>query len=369
MCRTRKNHERHWNMKTTRGSILFQVAVWMSFLAAGPASEAASAQQVEVVANETVVRLDPNDASPVITTLAAGTVLEWVGEYGPYFAVSVPGPPGQENLVGYVLASEVSVVGAATPVSPGASGGGMAIPGVAEQHATAKANRAAGLKRAALGAGLAATAEVTISIAFEVEDREQYEDEAAYQAALDKQESAASVKKLAIIGGAALATYGIGRYVLGWRKMAELEREFPEATTPTLDRQYAEASLSRSLGRRKVFWGALLAGASFATVEWVPYFSDPVPEDFESASEFQDAVNKRDKAERARNWITGVGGVLGVWGFAQWILASQKMGEVEELTRTRSLSMHPASSAFGSPVSLFVDRDGARTRFGVVWSR
>lgn len=356
-------------MKTTRGSILFQVAVWMSLLAAGTTSEVASAQQVEIVANETVVRLDPDATSPVITTLAAGTVLEWVGEYGPYFAVSVPGPPGQENLVGYVLASEVAVVGAARPGSPGASDGGMEIPGVAEQHAAAKANRAAGLKRAALGAGMAATAEATISIAFEVKDEEQYEDEAAYQAALDRESTAGTYKKVALIGGAALAAYGIGRYVLGWRKMAELEREFPEATTPSLDRQYAEASLSRSLGKRKVFWGALLAGASIATVEWVPYFSDPVPEDFENASEFQDAVNRRDKAESGRNWITGVGGVLGVWGVAQWVLASQKIGEVEELTRMSSLSMQPASSAFGSPVTLFVDRDGPRTRFGVTWSR
>ena len=357
-------------MKTTRCSILFQAAVWMSFLAAGPASEAASAQQVEVVANETALRLDPDGASPVIATLEAGTVLEWVGESGPYFAVSVPGPPGQENLVGYVLASEVAVVGMSgspTP-SPGAPGGGMAIPGIEEQHATAKANRSAGLKRAIQGAGLAATAELSVSLVFEAEEREHYEDDAAYQAAQDRQSTADNVKTVALIGGAALAAYGIGRYVVGWRKMAELEREFPEATTPPLDRQYAEASLNRSLGRRKVLWGVLLAGASFAAVEWVPYFSDPQAEDFESALEFQDAVNRREKAETARNWITGAGGVLGVWGIAQWILASQKMGEVEELSRMTALSMPLASSASGSPVSVFVDRAGARTRFGVAWS-
>lgn len=360
-------------MKATRCSVLFQPAIWMSFLLAGPVSEAASAQQVEVVADETVIRLDPSGTSPVIATLSAGTVLEWVGESGPYYAVSVPGPPGQEPLVGYVLASEVAVVGmqgpgSATP-TPGTPGGGMAIPGVAEQHATAKANRSAGLKRAVMGAGLAASAELSISLFFEVEEREHYEDEAAYQAAQDRRSSAETVRNVALVGGAALAAYGIGRYVLGWRKMAELEREFPEATTPSLDRRYAEASLNRTLGRRKVFWGALLAGASFATVEWVPYFADPVPEDFEIESEFQDAVNRRDKAETARNWITGAGAVLGVWGIAQWVLAAQTMGEVEELSRTRALSMLPASSASGSPVTLFVDRAGERTRFGVSWSR
>ena len=354
-------------MKANARSILTRAAIWMSFLAAGLAAEAASAQQVEITANETAVRLDPSDTSPVITTLSAGTVLEWVGESGPYYAVSVPGPPGQENLVGYVLASEVAVVGMPQPAS-GTSGGGMAIPSVEEQYANAKRSRSSGATRAAQGAAMAATAEATISIFFEAEEQESYEDDAAYQAALDREESAASVKTVALIGGAALAAYGIGRYVLGWRKMAELEREFPEATTPPLERQYAEASLSRSLGRRKVFWGAILAAASFGTAELVPYFAAPEAEDFEDASEFQSAVNRREDVETVRNWVTGAGAVLGVWGLAQWVLASQKMAEVEELSGMTTLSMSLASSGTELPINLFVGRADARTRFGVAWS-
>ena len=359
-------------MKVNARSVPFLAAVWSSFLAVGLGSEAASAQQVEVVANETALRLDPDGASPVIATLEAGAVLEWVGESGPYYAVSVPGPPGQENLVGYVLASEVAVVGASRPGAPapgpGAPGGGMAIPGVEEQHASAKASRSAGLNRAAQGAAVAATAQVSISIFYEAEEREYYETEAEYQAAKEKEEDGNNIKTVALIGAGALVAYGLGRYVLGWRKMAELEREFPEATTPPLDRQYAEASLNRSLGRRKALWGTLLAGASFATVEWVPHFADPKPEDYQIAGEFRDAVSRRENAEMARNWIMGAGGVLGVWGIAQWILASQRMGEVEELQRMTALPSPLRSLGPGSPVNLFVDGDGARTRFGVAWS-
>ena len=358
-------------MRVQPHSVLFQVAVWMSFLAVALVSEAASAQQVEVVANETALRLDPDGASPVIATLEAGTVLEWVGESGPYFAVSVPGPPGQENLVGYVLASEVAVVGnpaqPSAPV-PGAPGGGMAIPSVEEQHAAAKASRSAGLKRAVQGAATAVTAELSVSIIFEADGRESYEDEAAYREAKEREKTGNSIKAVALIGGGALVAYGIGRYVLGWRKMAELEREFPAATTPPLDRQYAEAELNRSLGRRKVVWGIVLAGASFAAVEWVPYFSEPQAEDFKIALEYQDAVNRRENAETVRNWITGVGGVMGVWGIAQWVLASNRMGEIQEMQRMTALSAPLTSPESGTPVHLFIDRAGARTRFGVAWS-
>lgn len=269
-------------MKMNVNRILLGPAVWASLLVAGlgAAPETASAQQVEVLADETPLRLDPDAGSPVIATLPAGAVLEWVGESGNWYAVSVPGPSGQEDLVGYVQASQVRVAGgpqpaAGTPPPPGLPTTGMPIPGVQQQHGMAKQNRSTGATRAVQGAALAATAQVSISLIFEVEDRDSYEDEAAYQAAVDREETANGVRTGAFVVGGALVAYGIGRYVMGWRKMAELEEQYPEATTPPLDRQYAEASLNRSLGRRKLVWGVILAGASYATVEFVPYFAAP----------------------------------------------------------------------------------------------
>ncbi len=359
-------------MKVNAGHVLLHAVVWTSFLGAGAAARPASAQQVEVIANETVLRLDPNASSPAIATLPAGTVLDWVGESGPYLAVTLPGPPGEEDLVGFVLASEVAVQGAAQPSSsiprPGAAGGGMPIPGVPQQHANAKQKKSAGVGKMVQGGGLAATATLSVSLFFEVEDRESYEDDAAYQKAQDREETAGTVKTVALIGGGALAAWGIGQYVLGWRSMSKLEEEFPEATTAPLDRQYAEATLSRSLGRRKVVWGGILAGGAFAAVEWIPYFGVPDPEDYDDALEYQSAVNLRNDAETGRQWIIGAGSVLGIWGVAQWVLASQKMGEVEELSRMTALSMPLQSSGSEPPVRLFVGRADARTQFGVAWS-
>ncbi len=358
-------------MKVNAGSVLFHAVIWTSFLGAGAAADPASAQQVEVMANQTVLRLDPDAASPAIATLPAGTVLEWVGESGPYLAVSLPGPPGEDDLVGYVLASEVSVQGGAQPSSaaarPGAAGGGMPIPGVPQQHAAAKQSQSAGVGKMVRGAALASTATLSVSLFFEVEERESYESDAAYQKAQDREETANSVKTVALVGGGALAAWGIGQYVLGRRARSQLERDFPEATTAPLERQYAEATLSRSLGRRKVVWGAILAGGAFAAVEWIPYFGVPDPEEYDDALEFQSALNRRDDAETGRQWIIGAGSVLGIWGVAQWVLASQKLGEIEQLSRMSALSM-PLQSGSEPPARLFVGRTDSRTHFGVAWS-
>lgn len=361
-------------MKMNVNRILLEPAVWASLLVAGfgAVPEAASAQQVEVVADETPLRLDPDPGSPVIATLPAGAVLEWVGESGSWYAVSVPGPSGQEDLVGYVQASQVRVAGAPQPAAgmppPGLPTTGMPIPGVQQQHGMAKQNRATGASRAVQGAALAATAQVSISLIFEVEDRQSYEDDAAYQAAVDREETANGVRNAAFVVGGALAAYGIGRYVMGWRKMAELEEQYPEATTPPLDRQYAEASLNRSLGRRKFVWGVILAGASYAAVEFVPYFAVPDPGDYEDPMEYQSVLNRRDKAVTGRNWVGGAGAVLGVWGLAQWVLSAQKMGEIEEISRmTTALAVPVEPLGFGKPAKLFVGRSGERTELGVAW--
>ena len=357
-------------MKVNVGGVPFHAIIWATLLGGGATADPASAQRVQVIANETVIRLDPDAASPAIATVAAGTVLEWVGESGPYLAVTLPGTPGEADLVGYVLASEVEMQGASesNPRPGGATGGGMPIPGVTQQHAAAKQRKSAGVGKVVRGATLATIAALTVSIFFEIEDRESYEDDAAYQTALDRQETAESVKTVALMGGGALAAWGIGQYVLGRRAMSQLERDFPEATTPSLDRQFEEATLSRSLGIRKFVWGGILAGGAYAAVEWIPYLGVPDPEDFDDAAEFRSAVNRRDDAETARQWVMGAGGVLGVWGLAQWILASQKLGEIEELSRMTALSVPLQSSGSEPPVRLFVGRADYRTQLGVVWS-
>lgn len=361
-------------MKKNANDILRRAALCACLLGAGAAAEPISAQQVQVLSNSTPLRLDPTDSSPVITALEAGTVLEWIGESGGYYAVSVPGPPGQENLVGYVLASEVELMGGLDPTSglPSAAGG-MPVPGVAQQYQMAREARSSGVSNAVRGGAVAVAAQVSVSLFFEVEDRDSYESEAAYQDAVDRKSTAESVAQYALIGGAALAAYGIGRYVFGWRKMAELEEEFPEATTPSLERQYAEATLNRSLGRRKLVWGVILGAASYGTVEFVPHFAVPAAEDYGSDAEYQSALGRRDTAVTVRNWVMGVGGVLGTWGLAQWVLASQKMGEIEQVSGMTALTLPLGSSPAeslrtGSPAKLFVGHADSRTQFGVAWS-
>lgn len=358
--------------KSNARSNLVRTALWACLLGAVCPwlPGAASAQQVVVVGDETPVRLDPSAASPAIATLAAGTVLEWVGESGPYYVVSVPGGPGQEDLVGYVLAAEVEVAGppdesGTPPPGPNAA---VPVPGVGRQHANAKRSRAGGLSKAVWGAALATAAQLTLSIGFEVEDEGSYADSSSYRRAQDRRSTAKSVTDVAVIGGAALLAYGIGSYVVGWRKMAALEREFPEATTPPLDRRYAEARLGRSLGRRKVLFGGLLAGAAWGSSEWVPQLAVPKPEDFKTDVAYQNALDRREKVERARTWVVGAGGVLVAWGIAQWFLSGQRMGEIEDISRTTALAPPPEPSGSGPAVAtLFLERADARTRLGVAW--
>ena len=94
------------------------VAILLLFATVAPAA----AQQVRTV-GETLVHLDPDPESPTIATLPAGTDLTWVGESGEWYTVSFTGPAG-DDLLGYVRAGEVQVMGApsAPPAAPGAGG-------------------------------------------------------------------------------------------------------------------------------------------------------------------------------------------------------------------------------------------------------
>lgn len=59
----------------------------------------AKAQQVRTLENGTDVRLDPDESSAVLTTLQAGTATGWVSDVGGWYAVSISGLPGEEDLV------------------------------------------------------------------------------------------------------------------------------------------------------------------------------------------------------------------------------------------------------------------------------
>ena len=294
---------------------------------------------------------------------------EWVGVSGPYYAVSVPGPPGQENLIGYVLASQVKVVGgsAAPGVPPSAATalGGMPVPNLQQQYANAKENRGAGLNQAVAGVALGMSAQMIVTLLFELEEEGSYESREEYEAAKDRHERASSVRNLAVAGGAALAAFGIGRYAFGWRKMAELEREFPEATTPSLERRYEEAKVKRSLGISKTIWGAVLAGGSWAAAEYVPQLAEPVPEDYVEKADYESALSDREKVVTVRNAAMATGGVLAVWGVGQWVLAEMDLGEVEEVARTMALAVPIQSSGFESPLKVFLGHADARTHLGV----
>ena len=337
----------------------------------------ASAQQVRATSSGVEVRLDPSDSSPVIATLEEGAVLEWIGESGPYYAVSIPGPPGQDNLVGYVLASQVETVAAGDPAVTGAppppttAPAAMSIPGLQAQYNRAQQQRADGQKRAIQGAGLAIAAQATFSITahFEVEDREQYPSQEAYDDAVSRNSAATSVKDGAIMAGAALAAYGIATYVLGWRTMENLALDLPAQAEPALQEQYAEANGKVRSGRSKVIGGAALVAGSYATLNFVPWLGVPEPGDFDTSADYLSAVDRRNTAETFGSWFTAAGAVVAVWGGTQWFLGARKMAEIEDTAAQTTAMAHPRGlrDVLAEP-RLHVGRKHGRTEFALNWA-
>lgn len=354
--------------------LVFKAVAGFTFLGAGLATAEASAQQVRILADGTAVRLDPSDSSPVITTLQSGTLLDWIGESGAYHTVSLPSQPGQENLVGYVLASQVELVGALLPPTTGLPTGSqptatMTIPDLQRQYENERERRSSGRRKVIWGLVLIGAAYTALEYVppLQLPDPEDYEDAESYQSALDRRSAAETGRTVTTGLGAALGTWGLGQFIFGWRNMRDLELELPRSAAPSLQQQYAEATESRSSGRRKAFWGFFLAAASYATVEWVPYFGVPAAEDFENAEDYQAAVDRRDKAETARLWATGAGAGLGVWGATRWVLAARKMTEIEATARMSALSVPVVAPGGRVATDLFVSRVGDRIRFGVNW--
>ena len=342
--------------------------------AAGPIE--AGAQQVRILADGTAIRLDPDASSPIVTSMASGTVLRLAEESGEWYAVSLAGDPDNE-VIGYVLAAEVEVVDpsaapSAVPAAPSTPAGGVpplpvGILSLEERYERERERRSSGVGKVIWGLVLAGGAYAALEFIppLQIPVAEDYQDAESYQSALDRRGAAESGRSIATALGAALGAWGLADIGFGWRNMRDIELELPRSAGPSLQERYNDAFRMRSSGRRKVFWAVFLPVLAYGTVEFVPYFAEPDAEDFDNAVDYDAAVRRRDRAETAKRWTAGVGAGLGVWGLTQWILGARTMSEIEATARTAALSAPLAPSATGTYVGLFADRRAGRTQFGV----
>ena len=328
----------------------------------------ASAQQVKALDNGASVRLDPSDSSPVIANLAAGATLDWIGESGPYHIVSVPGPPGQDDLIGYVLATEVELVGN-LPAGAIPSATGSAIPDIHAQYERSKARRASGLQRWLRGATVAAVAIATTKVLFEAGDEEAYADSASHQAAVDRHSSVRTVRNVVTLAGVGLLAWGAADHFLGRRDMETMEAELPALADPALDVQYRDASERRASGKRRFLWGAGMAGGSYAMVKWAPWLGVPERADYDTEWEYLSAVHGRNRTETANRWFIGAGSLLGIWGVVDWVFGSRRMAEIEAVSRVSASPAPRGTPVSGAGPDLFVRRVADRTEIGLAWSR
>lgn len=355
-------------------------AVSLLVLAFGEAT--LDAQQVRVVSDEISVRLDPEASAPVITTLSAGMLVDWVGESGSFYAISLPGETGQENLVGYVLASEVEIVGMRVPsggvvqTTGGVAAAEMSIPDLERQFEREMERRRSGRKKVIWGVVLAAAAYAALEYIppLQVPDPADYDSDDDYQSAVDRRSAAETGRSVVTGLSAALGAWGAFQWGYGWRNTRNLGLNLRQASAPSIDERYVQAQGRRSSGRSKVWWGLFLMGASYGVVQWVPYFAEPAAEDFETPGEYQDALDRRESAKRARTWIMGVGGGLGAWGGTQWVLAARELSEIEAAVRATSTALVvPVGSLSDGPdgavaSELFMGREGRRTVAGLRWT-
>ena len=328
----------------------------------------ASAQQVKALDNGAAVRLDPSDSSPVIANLAAGATLDWIGESGPYHIVSVPGPPGQDDLIGYVLATEVELVGN-LPAGALPSASGSAIPDIHAQYERSKARRSSGLKRWLRGAAVAAVAIATTKVLFEAGDEEAYADSASHQAAVDRHSSVRTVRNVVTLAGAGLLAWGAYDYVLGGQDMVTMEGEFPTLADRALEERYRDAGGRRASGKRRFLWGAGMAGGSYVAVRWLPWLGVPERADYDTEWQYRSALHRRDRTETANRWLVGAGSVLLVWGAVDWVLGSMEMAEIEAVSRVSASPARRGTPVAGAGPDLFVRRVADRTEIGLAWSR
>lgn len=353
-------------------SVLTRIAAALLLAIAMIAPEDALAQQVRVIADGTAIRLDPSASSPVITTMGSGTVLDHVGESGEWLAVSIAGAPGQDEVIGYVLASEVELVGAGAPPTTQPSGAPpvVGIPDLQRQYREARQRRSSGVGKVIWGLVLAGGSYAALEFVppLQVPVPEDYDDADSYQSALDRRSTAETGRSVATALGAALGAWGVSQIAFGWRDMRSLELELPRSAGPSLQQQYGDAFRMRSSGRRKVFWAIFLPLVAYGTVEWIPYFGVPETEDYDNADDFQAAQTRRDRAETARSWANILGIGLGGWGVTQWVIGARRMSQIEATARMSALSVPLRPTVAGNPVELFANRRGGRTQFGINWS-
>ena len=353
----------------TRAAVLILLAI----AAFAPAS--AGAQQVRIVADGTAVRLDPNETSPIIVELDSGTVLDYTGESGAWYAVTIAGDPGQDPVIGYVLAEEVELVGVGPGVEPPAGalptgpGPVIGIQSLQAQYEDERARRSSGVSKVIWGIVLAGGSFAALEFVppLQVPVPEDYDDADAYQSALDRRSRAETGRNVGAALGVALSAWGVTQVVMGWRNMRSLELELPRSAGASLQVQYRDAFRMRSSGRRKVFFAIFIPLIAYGTVEWVPYFGVPDQEDFDNAEDFDAALDRRDRAETAKTWANVVGIGLGGWGATQWVLGARKMSQIEATARMSALSVPVGRFVAEAPVELFANRRGARTQFGVSW--
>ena len=90
----------------------------------GAGATTASAQTVRVTAPEATVHLNPDTASPALTTVKAGTLLETAGPKGDFYVVVLPPDPSGLRRMGYIVMTAVERVG---PAAAGAEGQPRAV--------------------------------------------------------------------------------------------------------------------------------------------------------------------------------------------------------------------------------------------------
>lgn len=252
----------------------------------------------------------------------------------------------------------------------------MSIPDLERQYEREMERRASGKKKIIWAVVLAAAGYAALEYipALQVPDPADYDDEEEYESAVDLRSAAETGRSVTTGLAAALGTWGAVQWGYGWRNARNLGLDLRRVSAPSLDERYADARNKRSSGRKKVFWSLFLIGGSWAAVEWIPYFGEPVAEDFETPEEYQDALDRRDSAVKTRTWVTASVGALGAWGATQWVLAAREMSEIEAAVRTTSTALAvPFGPSGAGPdravaTELFMGREGPRAVAGLRWT-